>query len=608
MRCNWRRWLWGVIPLLMLAWVAVQAEHDRIEADLYERAVQALSRSGMGWAATQVVGRDVVLSGLAGDDAELPKAAEAVRDVWGVRVVDNRAELLPRVETYDWSVRRRGQRIRIRGHVPNRATRQAIIGVAKANFPGFEVVDRMTTRRGVPSADTWLGGVGFALKQLAALKRGDVHLEGLGMRIAGEVEDVAGYRAVKSALANGLPKGIKLTNDQVTAPVVSPFTWSAKFADGRLELFGYVTSEAVRADLVAAVKGAFTSTVLADHMEPGEGAPQGWTAVAAASIRELAQLEGGSAELKDIALTISGLAADKETAEAVRTALRAAMPAAIKFIDQIKTRDPTPPPPAPAPPAAKELEPTIARAPDPPAPTPPATPEPAAPTPAPAASEPAPAASEPAPPTASQKDAPPPTAPAPAASEPALPPVANRTDLSPPPTAPAPPVGEPAPAIASRADPPRPTTTTPPASEPAPAIASQPAPPPTGAPALARAKDCEDTLRGLATEGRIRFRFASAKLNSTSRETLDKLAAAAKRCPGTHIEVGGHASAEGSGALNRRLSLKRARSVVAYLVEAGVDAGQLEPVGYGATQPVAPNDNSETMARNRRIDFAVRPK
>ena len=94
----------------------------------------------------------------------------------------------------------------------------------------------------------------FALKQLAALKRGDVRLKDLDMWIAGEAEDVASYRAVKSALANSLPKGIKLTNDMVTAPVVSPFTWSAQLAEGRFVLSGYVPSEAARAELLAAAK------------------------------------------------------------------------------------------------------------------------------------------------------------------------------------------------------------------------------------------------------------------------------------------------------------------------------------------------------------------
>jgi outer membrane protein OmpA-like peptidoglycan-associated protein len=43
-------------------------------------------------------------------------------------------------------------------------------------------------------------------------------------------------------------------------------------------------------------------------------------------------------------------------------------------------------------------------------------------------------------------------------------------------------------------------------------------------------------------------------------------------------------------------------------VRAGVDAAQLRPVGHGASQPIAPNTSSENMAKNRRIEFTVRPK
>ena len=318
MRCNWWRWLWGIIPLLVLSWVAVQAEQGRIEADLRERAKLALAQAGMSWAATTFEGRDATLEGQAGDDAEPLRAGDLLRGVWGVRVVENRAELLPKVETFAWTARRRGNRIRIMGHVPNRATRKAILGVAKANFPGFEVVDRMATVRGVPSVDAWLGGVGFALKQLAALKRGDVHLKDLDMWIAGEAEDVASYRAVKSALANNLPKGIKLTNDLVTAPVVSPFTWSAQLADGRLVLAGYVPSEAAQAELLAAAKASFGTMIIVDQMQPGDGAPKDWASAAVASVRALARLQTGSAEMKDAALVVSGLAGDAAAAEAMR--------------------------------------------------------------------------------------------------------------------------------------------------------------------------------------------------------------------------------------------------------------------------------------------------
>ena len=504
MKCNWRRWLWGIIPLLVLSWVAVQAEHGRLERDLAERARLALVDGGFAWALTEFKARDAILTGRAPQESEPGKAADALASVWGVRVVDNKAGLLDKAETYLWSASRRNNRIRLTGYAPSIAARQAILGVTKASFPGFEVVDRTTLARGVPSNDIWLAGVSFGLKQLTFIRRGDVRMRDLELAVYGETEDIAGYRAVKQAIVHSVPKGIKVTVDNVTAPVVRPFTWAAQFADGRLVLSGYVPNDAVRAGLVATARASLPGTVVIDKMEPGEGAPQGWAVAASASLRELARLEGGGVESRDAVLAVFGTAADAATAEAIRTALRAALPTTIRFADQIKAKEPPPPPPVPLPP---------------PAPT----------------------------------EAP--------AKEPEV------GTASAPPAQPAPPVE-----------------------------------------AVARAKACEEELASLASAGQILFRLASAELDTVSSPTLDKLAEAAKSCPGMHIEVGGHASAEGSSEINQQLSLKRAQSVVAYLVQAGVDAAQLEPVGFGATRPVAPNDSSENMARNRRIEFAVRPK
>jgi OOP family OmpA-OmpF porin len=105
----------------------------------------------------------------------------------------------------------------------------------------------------------------------------------------------------------------------------------------------------------------------------------------------------------------------------------------------------------------------------------------------------------------------------------------------------------------------------------------------------------------------ILFGLDSARLETASRPTLDKLAVAARACPDMRIEIAGHASAEGTAAANHRLSLRRARSVAAYLVRAGVSARRLEAVGYGASQPKAPNDTDDNKAKNRRIEFIVHP-
>ena len=510
MRCNWRRWLWGIIPLLVLSWVAVQAEHGRLERDLTERARVALFEGGFPWALAEVKARDVVLTGRAPQEGEPGKAADAVASVWGVRIVDNRAGLLDKAEKYLWAASRRNNRIRLTGYAPSIAARQTILGVTKASFPGFEIVDRTTLARGVPSTDQWLAGVSFGLKQLTSIKRGDVRFEDLLMTVTGEAEDVAGYRAVKQALANSVPKGVKIAADHVTAPVVSPFTWSAEFANGRLVLSGYVPNDAIRSELIAAAKTTLPRVAVVDRMQPGDGAPQGWSAIAVASMRELGRLEGGAAESKDSQFTVSGAALDAATAEAVRSTLRAALPTAIKFNDQIKVKEAPPPPPPVLPPPVE--------------------------------------------PTEKQRDT--------GIASPAIPP----------------PLPQPPP----------------------------PAPAPTEA-AVARARACEDQLGSVAHTGQIHFRFASAEFESSSSPTLDKLAEAAKACPGMHIEVAGHASSEGNAEINQQLSLRRAQSVVAYLVHAGVDATQLEPVGYGATRPIAPNDTTENMAKNRRIEFTVRP-
>ena len=117
---------------------------------------------------------------------------------------------------------------------------------------------------------------------------------------------------------------------------------------------------------------------------------------------------------------------------------------------------------------------------------------------------------------------------------------------------------------------------------------------------------CQDTLNKITNAGHINFTSDSAALDSASFETLDRLAGAAKACPGMRIAIEGHTDADGSTEYNQRLSVRRARAVVTYLVKAGADRKQLEAVGFGPSRPAAPNDTEENMARNRRIEFNVR--
>jgi OmpA-OmpF porin, OOP family len=341
MRCNPIRWLLGLMPILLLAGVAILGERERIEKDLTARARVALDQAGLAWVQTKFEGRDARVSGPAYDEGEPARAARAVAGTHGVRIVHNATRLIDKAERYNWVAARRDNRVRLGGLVPNEKTRREIIGLARAMFPSYEIADRMDLARGAPSLDTWLGGVGFGLKQLALLKTGQVRLDMTEMTVLGEAIDAAGYRSVKTALATGLPPGISLKADNVEAPIASPYVWAARLSDGQLDVRGSVLNEKVRADLLTVARRAMPNAKLVDAMQPARGASDGWEAVARVLLRELARLEEGSVEIRDQNVTVAGMATKEATADDIRAKLTEGIPAGYRMTDRIEFREPT---------------------------------------------------------------------------------------------------------------------------------------------------------------------------------------------------------------------------------------------------------------------------
>ncbi len=342
MKCNPLRWLWGLLPVAALAFLAVQWEHAKLEQDLGGRAEQRLHQEGLRWARVDFAARDGVVSGTAPDESEQAKALEIVNAVRGVRVADNRIELVERADTYAWRAEKAASGIKLRGMVPNEATRRAILGIVQSNFSGVKVEDEMRVVRGVPSRETWMTGVSYGLRQLQQLKTGVVRLEGLKLGIEGEANDGQSYRRVRTALGAELPRGVQLGDERIVPPAIRPFTWSAKFAGGQVDLAGHVTSDRVRADIAQAVRSSFSRVRLTDAMEPGSGAPAEFAQAAVEGVKVLSKLEDAQLDLRDTALTLNGTAADDLTADAVRRALRSSIPRGIRVTENIKVRE-TPP-------------------------------------------------------------------------------------------------------------------------------------------------------------------------------------------------------------------------------------------------------------------------
>jgi outer membrane protein OmpA-like peptidoglycan-associated protein len=90
MRCHPLRWLWGLIPVAMLSWAAVQRESPSIEQDLERRSSVLLRLAGYDWASVVFSGREGLLIGYPARARDAEDAVDMVRNVWGVRTVEAR--------------------------------------------------------------------------------------------------------------------------------------------------------------------------------------------------------------------------------------------------------------------------------------------------------------------------------------------------------------------------------------------------------------------------------------------------------------------------------------------------------------------------------------
>ncbi|HKK89255.1 MAG TPA: OmpA family protein [Saprospiraceae bacterium] len=109
----------------------------------------------------------------------------------------------------------------------------------------------------------------------------------------------------------------------------------------------------------------------------------------------------------------------------------------------------------------------------------------------------------------------------------------------------------------------------------------------------------------------IYYDFDESYIRDSEVEDLKKLCRLMKQNPEMVVEISSHTDARGSKAYNRRLSQRRADTVVDWMVNnCGIEAYRLIPRGYGESQPV--NDclnaircSEESHQLNRRTEFRV---
>lgn len=103
----------------------------------------------------------------------------------------------------------------------------------------------------------------------------------------------------------------------------------------------------------------------------------------------------------------------------------------------------------------------------------------------------------------------------------------------------------------------------------------------------------------------IYFDTAKATLKPSSEDTLRQVLGVLEADPALRLVIAGHTDAEGELAYNQGLSEQRARAVVAWLSEHGVDGARLSAEGLGETRPVADNATDAGRALNRRVEVRL---
>jgi outer membrane protein OmpA-like peptidoglycan-associated protein len=102
-----------------------------------------------------------------------------------------------------------------------------------------------------------------------------------------------------------------------------------------------------------------------------------------------------------------------------------------------------------------------------------------------------------------------------------------------------------------------------------------------------------------------RFPAGSADVLPAHGAELDRMAAVMNALPNVTVLVIGPADQVGSEQNNFALSEQRARAVVHYLVDQGIDASRLSSRAVGESDLLSVDDDATSLALNRRTEFVV---
>jgi outer membrane protein OmpA-like peptidoglycan-associated protein len=245
--------------------------------------------------------------------------------------------LPPLAEPFVTSLSKGDDGYTLAGVLPDETARAVILDALEAQGQG--VRDATTIARGAPASvdigDLFAGAFGT----LQDLVQGTATLSDAQFSVVGTSASFAGASTAEQAI-NALETPSLTVDTDIAPGPASPFTFSVDATDEGITLDGFVPSEALREQVLAAVALQFPTHAISDNLIVADGAPLGFDAMMQAGIRGLGRLRDGALSVSDNAARLTGDALYQRSINRVQAAVESALPPAFTLTTDISALGP----------------------------------------------------------------------------------------------------------------------------------------------------------------------------------------------------------------------------------------------------------------------------